>query len=242
MELFKGERGKYGLYDITAEDGKKYKFPSVTTILGMYKDPDLEKFFEEVSKEDQKSIMTNAANRGTAMHQFLENYAIAYKHSKDKVKSLLYTQAKTPKQIENFTEKQKDTGMEFFYNLYHSEFTDEMQNPLIIEGLMVSRKKGYAGRTDLIYGDHLDRIVVSDYKSSGKRLDEHSFKEQKYTLQLAAYMNAYEEMTGKKVHEGVVWVGHPNGYQKFILHRAEYPIYLSHFLMLRTMYLKKHNR
>ena len=241
MALFKGIRGARGLYDVSSAKGDKYKLPSVTTILGMYKDPDLEKFFKEVSKEDQKSITANAANRGTAMHQFLENYAVAYKHTKDKVKALLYTQKKTPHQISEFTERQRDTGMDFFYHLYHSEFTEEMQTPIVIEGLMVSLKNKYAGRTDLVYGDQLNRIVVSDYKSSGKKLNERSFKVVKFKLQLAAYMNAYEEMTGQKVHEGVVWVGHPTGYQKFVLHKTEYPIYLSHFLALRHEYEINHS-
>lgn len=232
MKFPKGERGKNGVYDITYDD-KKFKFPSVTTILSTVHDSHLEKLKTELGKEKLHEVSMRAANRGSVMHLYLENYAFALKAKGDKDKALLYSQSKTFETVkEIYSEGECEKGLDFFYNIFHSKFVDEFVKPLLIEGLMVSFKDKYAGRTDIIYKDHNNVTVLGDYKSSSYIVLPGSFKEVKYKLQLAAYINAFEEVYKQIVGYGVVWVGHPQGYQKIVLSKDEYPIYLTYFKSL----------
>lgn len=223
-----GKRGKNGIYDISLDE-KIFKFPSVTTILSKLKDEGLEKLRNEVGDKELSKISKNATNRGTIMHAYLENFSIAFKKSKNKNKSLLYSQKKTQKDFKNFTESENEKGLDLFYNLFHSPFIDEFKIPLLIEGLMVSFKYKYAGRTDIIYIDNNKELVLGDFKSSNSLITNDSFKIVKYKLQLAAYINAFEEIYKKQIKYGAIWVGYTHGYQKIILSKHEYPIYFNFF-------------
>ena len=101
---------------------------------------------------------------------------------------------------------------------------------------MVSFEYKYAGRTDIIYLNESNEIVLGDYKSSSNILEPHSNKVIKYKLQLAAYINAFEELYNKEIKEGVIWVANPMGFQKFILTKYEYPIYLNYFKQIILNY------
>jgi len=227
----KGKRGSGGIYNIKYKD-KEFNFPSVTTIISKFRDPYLEELQKEIGDDDFKKISLNAANRGSVMHNFLENYTKAYSKFKDKDKSLLYSQKKTPREFKDFDSSIIEKGRNLFYNLYHSEFLEEMHKPLLIEGLMVSFKYKYAGRVDLIYLDNTKQIILSDFKSSSKYIDITSNKIIKFKLQLAAYINAFEEIYNKTIECGVIWVSYPGGIQKIILTKFEYQIYLNFFLNL----------
>lgn len=229
-----GQRGAGGIYDIHFNN-KEFKFPSVTTILSKLKDPDVEGLRNEIGEEQFNVISKNAADRGTVMHAFLENYAKALMKLGDKEKSLLYTQKKTPELFKSLDAAVYEKGRNLFYNIYHSEYQTEFYKPLMIEGLMVSFDHKYAGRTDIIYVNTDMEIILGDYKTCSKILHPHSNKVIKYKLQLAAYINAFEEVYGKTVKEGVVWVSNPSGYQKFVLTKYEYPIYIKFFLDLVKM-------
>lgn len=228
-----GERGPGGIYEIDY-NGEKFHFPSVTTILSRLKDPDVEDLRNKVGKESFDKISSNAAERGSVMHAYLENFARALMNTEDKEQSLLYTQKKTPNDKEFISTDSKifEKGRNMFYNIFHSEFIDEIHKPLMIEGLMVSFKYEYAGRTDIIYVDKDMKIILGDYKTSSKILFPHSNKVVKYKLQLAAYINAFEEVYGKTIKEGVIWASTPETYQKFVLSKFEYPIYRDFFLEL----------
>jgi hypothetical protein len=231
--MITGERAPNGLYDIKVKD-KVFKFPSVTTILGTMKNPELDKLIKDIGDKDEfKKITNRAGNRGNVMHLYLENFAIGLDRKLSQNDALLFSQKETNKAIIKYTEFEQEKGLDFFYNIYHSPFTDEILKPLVIEGLMVSFKEKYAGRTDLIYADVFHNIILSDYKSSSAIVLEGTTKYVKYKLQLAAYWNAFEEIHKHKIKEGVVWVGNPTGFQKIVLSKHEYPIYLEYFLKLR---------
>ena len=227
----KGVRGNDGTYLIQS-GGKDYSFPSVTTILSKIHDESLDDLKEKFGDEEFQRITEAAANRGSVMHGFLENYAIAVKKCKDPEKALLYTQTKTPTQFTETEQPVFEKGRNMFYNIFHSEFTEEMKEPVMIEGLMVHFGYKYAGRTDIIYLDHEDNLILGDYKSSSRMLQPHENKVQKCLLQLSAYWCAFEHMYDKKIKEAVAWYSHPDGMQKFVLTKYMYPIYKTYFLKL----------
>lgn len=233
----KGKRGADGLYDVRVKD-KIFKFPSVTRIIGTMKNPELDNLKMDIGDPKEFGKITRrAANRGSVMHLFLENYSIGLKHGMTRDEALLYTQKTTNKEIEEqYTDYEKETGLDLFYNLYHSPFVEQMKKPLLIEGLMVSFEFEYAGRTDIVYNDRSIEIVLGDYKSSSGIVLEGTTKYIKYKLQLAAYWNAFEETRKHRIKEAIIWVSHPTGYQRIVLTKQEYPIYLEYFLKLRRAY------
>ena len=226
-----GTRGPGGVYKID-KDGEEFNFKSVTTILSKLKDPEVAGLLAEIGKEQFDKISQNAADRGSVMHMYMENYAKYLMKTGDREKSLEYTQKKTPIDFKDTDPKIFEKGRNLFYNLYHSEFMDEFYKPLMIEGLMVSFKYKYAGRTDIIYVNNDMEIILGDYKSSSKILEYSSNKVVKYKMQLAAYINAFEEMYNKEIKQGIVWVSSAQGWQKFVLTKYEYPIYLEYFKLL----------
>lgn len=230
-----GERKQDGIYEIDY-DNSKYNFPSVTTILSSLKDPEVDQIRTDVGIEEFAKISSNAAARGSVMHNYLENYALALMKYKDKEKSLLYTQKKTFDNFKELDSKLFEKGRNLFYNVYHSDFKNEFHKPLMIEGLMVSFKYKYAGRTDCIYCNESNEIILGDYKTCSKVLSYQSNKVIKYKLQLAAYINAFEELYQKNISAGVIWVSSNYECQKFVLSKFEYPIYLNYFLKLVEQY------
>jgi len=240
MIIPKGERGKNGVYDISY-GMETFKFPSVTTVLSSLHDKGLENLRSEIGEKCLNEISMRAANRGSVMHLYLENFAYALKAKGDRNKALLYSQKKTSDSVKNvYTIEECEKGLDFFYNIFHSEFIEEFKHPLLIEGLMVSFINKYAGRTDIIYKDFKNLIVLGDYKSSSSKVLPGSFKEKKYKLQLSAYINAFEEVYKMEIGYGVVWVAYPQGYQKIVLTKSEYPKYLSYFKsLINKVHLKQ---
>ena len=238
MEI-KGERNDQGLYEINVKD-KEFKFPSVTTILGIMPNPELDELKKDIGDEKQfNNITRKAGNRGNVMHLYLENLSKGFLKGFSKKDALIFSQKKTINEVESkYSTEEIDKGMDLFYNIFYSSFLDELKKPLFLESLLVSFKHGYAGRTDIIYANTSNEIILGDYKSSSSIVLKDSTKYKKYKLQLAAYINAFEELTKKEIKEGVVWVGHPSGYQKIILSKEEYPKYLEYFLKLKDKYKK----
>ena len=70
IRWIKDERGLPSCY-------YRIKIPSVSTILSeMVPDPDFEQWVLRIGKEKAEQIMTVAANRGSSMHLFIENFII----------------------------------------------------------------------------------------------------------------------------------------------------------------------
>lgn len=237
--ILKGERNKDGLYEI--QFGDKYvKYPSVTTILSILEDTEVAAIKQNLKPEVWTYVSKRGSDRGLVMHAYLENYAIALKNGMSVDNALLYTQKKTPLQFPKIEKKFFDLGRDFFYNIYHSDFRNEFVMPVMIEGLMISPKYKYAGRTDIIYNDHNHELVIGDYKTSTTLIDNYQRKLVKYKLQCAAYANAFYELYGKIASYGIIWVANPNGFQKFIVHKNELDVYLNSFLYLVDKYYKEY--
>ena len=197
-------------------DGKK--LPSVTTILDKTKSEESRKALNEwrarVGAEKAQQITTEAANRGTRMHTYLERYikegAIPERGSNPfSWPSHLMARTIVEHGLKNVSE---------FWGI---------EVPLYFPNI-------YAGTMDGA-GIHLNEESILDYKQTNKPKRREWIDD--YFMQLCAYAEAHNEVYGTKIRKGVVLmcvkpdldanhniVGEPQ-YQEFVLEGAEFDRY-----------------
>ena len=206
-------------------EGKRYyatpdgnKLPSVTTILDKTKSEEskraLQNWRARVGTEAAQAITTEAANRGTRMHTYLEQY----------VKEGAI----------------KDRGTNPFswasHAMAHKVVEHGLKNVNEFWGIEVPLyfPKVYAGTTDGA-GIHLNKEAILDYKQTNKPKKREWIDD--YFVQLCAYAEAHNELHGTKIKKGVVlmcvkptldeqmnMVTQPE-YQEFVLEGAEFEKY-----------------
>jgi hypothetical protein len=192
--------------------------PSVTTILDKTKSQDkidsLNRWRKSVGVEKAQQITTEAANRGTRMHTYLEQY-VRDGAIKDpgtnpySWPSHAMAQVVVDKGLKNVSE---------FWGI---------EVPLYFPGI-------YAGTTDGA-GIHLNEESILDYKQTNKPKKREWIDE--YFMQLCAYAEAHNEIHGTKIRKGVILmcvkpdldeqfnIIKPPEYQEFVLEGAEYDKY-----------------
>jgi hypothetical protein len=173
-------------------DGKRHyclpdgsKVPSVTTILDRTKPAEareaLANWRRAVGEKRAQEITTEAANRGTRMHTYLEQY-------------VLTTDLK-PLPGNPYAHPSWFMAAEVILNgLQHVDEFWGTEVPLYYSGL-------YAGTTDLI-GTWKGQPAIMDFKQSNKVKKREYIGD--YFLQLAAYAAAHNEMHGTNINTGVV--------------------------------------
>ena len=161
------------------------KLPSVTTILDRTKPAEkrlaLENWKRRVGHEKAQQITTEAANRGTRMHTYLEHYVI--------------------------NSELKDRGTNPFGWASHAMAeavirkglgkVDEFwgtEVPLYFPSI-------YAGTTDCV-GLHEGVEAIMDFKQTNRPKKTEWIED--YFLQLAAYAEAHNEVYGTKICRGVI--------------------------------------
>jgi len=159
--------------------------PSVTTILDKTKSEEkkaiLENWRRSVGHARAQQITTEAANRGTRMHTYLEKY------------------------VENG--QIPDRGSNPFSWPSHAMAKVVIEQGLInVDEYWGSEvplyfPKVYAGTTDLV-GLHKGQPAILDFKQSNKPKKEEWIDD--YKLQLAAYALAHNEVYGTDINKGVV--------------------------------------
>jgi len=189
-------------------DGKR--LPSVTTVLDRTKPEEkkqaLNEWRKRVGVENAQKITTEAANRGTRMHTYLEDYI---------------------KQGEL-----KERGSNPFgwasHAMAQTVIEDGLKNVNEIWGVEIPLyfPSLYAGTTDGC-GLHLNEESILDYKQTNKPKREEWIED--YYLQLTAYALAHNEVYGTNIRKGVVLMcvkppvddmGNPQArpvYQEFVL-------------------------
>lgn len=164
-------------------DGKKV--PSVTTILDKtkpQKDRDaLANWKKAVGEKKAQEITTEAANRGTRMHSYLETYVMM-----DTLKSLPSNPFAHPSWFM--------AAQIILQGLVHADEFWGTEVPVYYSGL-------YAGTTDLV-GLWKGKPAIIDFKQSNKVKKREYITD--YFLQLAAYALAHDEMTGTNIEQGVI--------------------------------------
>jgi len=201
----------------TSEEGKRLyscpdgsKVPSVTTILDKTKPEEkkqaLNEWRKRVGVENAQKITTEAANRGTRMHTYLEDY------------------------IKNGQLKERGSNPFGWasHAMAQTVIEDGLKNVNEIWGVEVPLyfPKLYAGTTDGC-GLHLNEESILDYKQTNKPKKAEWIED--YYLQLTAYALAHNEVYGTNIRKGVVLMcvkppvdemGNPLArpqYQEFIL-------------------------
>jgi len=173
-------------------DGKRHyclpngkKVPSVTTILDKTKSREsreaLANWKKRVGEQQAQQITTEAANRGTRMHSYLETYVMM-----DDLKPLPGNPFAHPSWFMAAEIILRGLGqVDEFWGV---------EVPVYYSGL-------YAGTTDCV-GLWNGKPAIIDFKQSN-RVKKREWIED-YFLQLAAYALAHNEMTGTEIDQGVI--------------------------------------
>jgi genome maintenance exonuclease 1 len=183
-------------------DGEK--LPSVTTILSATTPKEkieaLNEWRQRMGPKRAQEITTEAANRGTRMHKFLEDY----------VKTGAISESGSnpySKQSHRMAESIIQQGLVNCTEFWGTEV------PLYFP-------KVYAGTTDLV-GVHDGSPAIMDHKQSNKLKKKEWIDD--YFIQLAAYANAHNEVHGTNIRKGVIFMCTQDFvYQEFIVEGTEF--------------------
>jgi hypothetical protein len=186
------QRYNYTPLDRTTIDGKRHyclpdgsKVPSVTTILDKTKSQEsreaLANWKKRVGEAKAQEITTEAANRGTRMHAYLEHYVLS-----EDMKPLPGNPYAHPSWF-----MAAEVILKGLSNV--DEFWG-VEVPLYYSGL-------YAGTTDCV-GVWKGRPAILDFKQSNRPKKREWIED--YFLQLAAYAAAHNEMHGTEIDTGVI--------------------------------------
>jgi genome maintenance exonuclease 1 len=161
------------------------KVPSVTTILDRTKPEEarlaLANWKKSVGEERAKQIVTEAANRGTRMHTYLERYV-----KEDDIGDFPTNPFAQPSWFM--------AAEVILKGLCHADEFWGSEVPLYYSGL-------YAGTTDLV-GVWKGQPAIMDFKQSNKVKKREYISD--YFIQLAAYAAAHNETHGTDINTGVI--------------------------------------
>jgi hypothetical protein len=185
-------RYNYTPLDRTTIDGKRHyclpdgsKVPSVTTILDRTKSEEkrqvLANWRRRVGEQKAQEITTEAANRGTRMHSYLEHYMLH-----DDMKPLPGNPFAHPSWFM--------AAEVIMQGLQHVDECWGVEVPLYYSGL-------YAGTTDCL-GLWKGRPAIMDFKQTNKPKKREWIDD--YFVQLAAYAAAHNETHATTIDCGVI--------------------------------------
>ena len=198
-------------------DGKK--LPSVTTILDKTKPEEKKQALQEwrnrVGHAQAQAITTEAANRGTRMHNYLEHYVKTGE---------LKEPPSNPFAVPSYVMAKCviDQGLAGKVDEFWG-----VEVPLYFPGI-------YAGTTDGC-GLHWNQESILDYKQTNRAKKREWIED--YFLQLCAYAEAHNELYGTNIRKGVILmcvkpdvdanmnIVKPPEYQEFVLEGAEFELY-----------------
>ena len=205
------DKYKYEPLSRVTIDGKRryatpdgQKLPSVTTVLSattpLEKKQILENWRKRVGYKQAQAITTEAANRGTRMHKFIEDYI---------KNGVISESGSNPYSIQSHKMAQNiiQNGLVNCNEFWGTEV------PLYYPAV-------YAGTTDLV-GIHDGSEAIMDHKQSNKFKKREWIED--YFLQLTAYATAHNEVHGTKIRKGVIFMcTADNVYQEFIVEGNEF--------------------
>jgi len=215
------QRYQYAPLNRESVEGKRHyclpdgsKVPSVTTILDKTKPEEkkqaLANWKKRVGEAQAQAITTEAANRGTRMHAYLEHYILS-----DDLKPLPSNPYAHPSWF-----MAAEVILKGLCNV--DEFWGS-EVPVYYSGL-------YAGTTDCI-GVWKGRPAIMDFKQTNKPKKREWIED--YFLQLAAYAQAHDHMHGTTIDQGVILMAaQPKlledgtyttpEYQEFVVEKSEF--------------------
>jgi len=196
------------------------KVPSVTTVLDKTKPEEsriaLANWRKAMGDKKATEITTEAANRGTRMHKYLEDY-VNGEALKESVSNPFAQQSLDMAKI--VIEK----GMCNVTEVWGSEV------PLYFPGL-------YAGTTDCV-GVHKGDEAILDFKQTNKPKKREYIDD--YFLQLTAYALAHNEVHGTNIRKGVILMCSKDyEYQEFILEPADFDYWVERWCQRVSEYYR----
>jgi hypothetical protein len=194
--------------DIETEyvDGKRYyktpvgNLPSVTTVLGQkLRNQGIEEWKARVGEEEARKVSTQAATRGTAVHDLCEKYLRNDPN---------YKRGAMPFNLITFSGIKKHLDM-------------CVGSVYAMEAALWSKRLGTAGRTDLLAG-WLGVNSVVDFKTSKRKKDEEDIES--YFVQATCYSMMAEELTTLKFPQimVIIAIDHEDTPQVFVKSRDQY--------------------
>ena len=180
------------------------KLPSVTTILDRTRPAEkriaLEQWKKRVGVERAQQITTEAANRGTRMHTYLEYW------------------------IKNGVEKERGSNPFSWpsHDMAATVIREGLVNVDEFWGTEVPLyfPRIYAGTTDCV-GLHRGEPAILDFKQTNRPKKREWIDD--YFMQLAAYAEAHNEVHGTDIRKGVILMcSKDNEYQEFVIEGQEF--------------------
>ena len=174
-------------------DGRNY--PSITTVLGIQKTKELQKWRDSIGNDVANWEMGRAARRGKATHTLVEQYLKGETPSERSVLPLGLFRLLKP-------------------------YVDQINNIHALETIMYSKKLTVAGQVDCI-AEYNGKLSVIDFKTANKERQESWIEN--YFLQTCAYSIMYEELYGTKIEQLVILIAGEDGTMvPFIKERKPY--------------------
>ena len=189
-----------------------HKVPSVTTILDKTKPAEsriaLANWRKAVGEAKAQAITTEAANRGTRMHKFLEDWIAGIPLNESITNPFAQQSQKMAKIV-------IADGMCNVSEVWGSEV------PLYFPEL-------YAGTTDCV-GIHNGDEAILDFKQTNKPKKREHIDD--YFIQLTAYALAHNEVHGTNIRKGVILMCSKDfEYQEFILEPSDFDYWTERWL------------
>lgn len=204
------------LKQINEESGRKYcreddlfekTFPSITTILSVESKEGIEKWRARVGEEEADRVMQLAAERGTNVHEAVEDY------------------------IQNKGERKLPMHEKLLFVQLKNIINEHIDNIRVIEGGMMSEHLRAAGTVDCI-AEYDGELAIIDWKTSKKPKPRKWIKN--YFMQASAYAVMFEENTGIPVKKLVICMASENG--ESIVYVEDRDRWIGSFIELRDQF------
>lgn len=156
------------------------KYPSITTILGILKAPELEEWIRTTDPSVVHEVSSRAAKRGSIVHELVEHYI--------------------NNELSEFDPNVRASDIKSFKQL--KPILDEhVDNILMQEAPLYSNKWRIAGRVDCI-GNYDEVLSIIDFKTSRRVKTKEDIPN--YFIQMTAYAEMLDELTGISIDQIVI--------------------------------------
>ena len=206
----------------TAEDGSRVyvtpdgkRYPSVTTVIAPHNKDAIDRWKARVGQKKADKISKNASDRGDVVHECIEallsNYSTA-----------------------EYVKRMLPHAKHVYLNM-KTELERRVTEVHGIEQPLYSHKLRLAGTTDCV-AKYDNLLSIVDFKTA-LRLKKKEYVHG-YFMQLTAYAFMFEEMTGRRIEQGVILIGVDGETfaQTFRLPRDEFGPYLKELVSWRDKY------
>ena len=204
----------------TTDSGRVYNtpdgnaYPSVTTVLSEYSKAGIIAWRKRVGEEEANKISTQAATRGTSIHQICEDYL---NNKPDYLEGQMPANIFTFKQIQPILDKYVD-------NIHY------LEAPLYSDFLKT------AGRVDCV-AEFDGKLSIIDFKTARKPKKKEWISN--YFMQASCYAVMYEERTQIPINRTAIIIAVDGSEPQIFVEKRDN--FIEQFVDLRVQYKEKYN-